>query len=66
MSKAPIAIGAGLDYQPASLLDACSRMVMDLGPGANDVFGLAPGVHFVRAVSRELSAVSCSKVVVMK
>ena len=30
------------------LLDISGRKVMDLHPGANDVRGLAPGVHFVR------------------
>jgi YVTN family beta-propeller protein len=48
------------------LLDISGRRVMDLSPGANDVSKLAPGVYFVRAVSRELSAVSCSKVVVTR
>ena len=42
------------------------RKVTDLMAGANDVSGLAPGVYFVRAVSRELSAVGYSKVVVTK
>jgi YVTN family beta-propeller protein len=50
----------------ASLLDISGRKVMDLKPGANDVRALAPGVYFVRAVSRELSAVSCRKVVVTR
>ncbi len=34
--------------QAASLLDADGRRVMDLGPGANDVRALSPGVYFVR------------------
>ncbi len=50
----------------AELLDAMGRKVFDLKPGANDVSGLAPGVYFVRAVSRELSAVSCRKVVLAR
>jgi hypothetical protein len=49
-----------------ALLDISGREVMDLKPGANDVSKLAPGVYFVRAVSRELSAVSCQKVVVTR
>jgi hypothetical protein len=48
------------------LLDISGRKVLDLTPGANDVRSLAPGVYFVRAVSRELSAVSCHKVVVQR
>lgn len=32
----------------AELLDAAGRKVMELYPGANDVYGLAPGVYFVR------------------
>ena len=63
----------GMLYLPPSLLTASSsllsidgRRVLDLRPGANDVRALAPGVYFVRAVSRELSAVSCSKVVVTR
>jgi YVTN family beta-propeller protein len=35
--------------QAASLLDAAGRKVMDLGPGANEVRSLAPGVYFVRS-----------------
>jgi hypothetical protein len=52
-SEAPIATTAG-------------RKVLDLEPGANDIGRLAPGVYFILAVSREPSAVSCSKVVVTK
>jgi hypothetical protein len=48
---------------PSWLLDASGRKVMKLHQGANDVRALAPGVYFVRAVGRELSAVSCRKVV---
>ncbi len=48
------------------LLDIAGRKVLDLKPGANDVRALAPGVYFVRAASRELSAVSCQKVVVAR
>ncbi len=53
-------------FRPASLMDATGRKVMELAPGANDVRALAPGVYFVRAVSRELSAVGCSKVVITR
>jgi hypothetical protein len=42
------------------------RQVMALKPGANDVRSLAPGVYFVRAVSRKLLAVGCHKVVLTK
>jgi hypothetical protein len=48
------------------LLDAAGRKTMSLRPGANDVSRLAPGVYFVRAVSRELSAASCQKVVIQR
>jgi hypothetical protein len=50
----------------AELLDAAGRKVIELRAGANDVSGLAPGVYFVRAVSRELSAASCQKVVLTR
>jgi YVTN family beta-propeller protein len=50
----------------AALLDISGKKAMDLGPGANDVSGLAPGVYFVRAVSCGLSAASCQKVVVTR
>jgi len=60
----------GVLFLPSSLLTANSsllsidgRKVMELRAGANDVRGLAPGVYLVRAVSSELSAVSCQKVV---
>jgi DNA-binding beta-propeller fold protein YncE len=50
--------------QPSAvLLDVAGRKVLDLHPGANDVRALAPGIYFLRAVSSELSAVSCQKVV---
>ncbi|MCX6841700.1 MAG: FG-GAP-like repeat-containing protein [candidate division WOR-3 bacterium] len=49
-----------------TLLDAAGRTVMALKSGANDVSRLSPGVYFVRAVSREPSAVSCHKVVVQR
>jgi hypothetical protein len=42
------------------------RRVTELQPGANDVSRLPSGVYFVRAVSRELSSVSCHKVVVTR
>jgi hypothetical protein len=50
----------------AELLDIGGRKVMNLQPGANDVSRLSSGVYFVRAVSRELSAVSCRKVVIQR
>jgi DNA-binding beta-propeller fold protein YncE len=50
----------------STLLDISGRKVMELKPGANDVRTLAPGVYFVRAVSRELSTASCSKVVITR
>ena len=50
----------------AELLDISGRKVKELRPGANNVSGLAPGVYFVRAVSRELSAVNCHKVVIAR
>ena len=50
----------------AELLDAAGRRVLALRAGTNDVSRLAPGVFFVRTVSRELSAVSCRKVVLTK
>jgi DNA-binding beta-propeller fold protein YncE len=49
-----------------SLFDMTGRQVMALKPGANDVRSLAPGVYFVRAVSRKLLAVGCHKVVLTK
>jgi hypothetical protein len=48
----------------AELLDISGRKVMELVPGPNDVTGLSSGIYFVRAVSRERSAVSCQKVVI--
>jgi YVTN family beta-propeller protein len=59
-------VATSLKPQAASLLDISGRKVMDLKPGANDVRALAPGVYFVRALSRELSAVSCSKIVITR
>jgi hypothetical protein len=50
----------------SSLFSLSGQKVMALHPGANDVRALAPGVYFVRAVSRELSAVSCHKVVIQR
>jgi len=52
--------------ESTALLDIGGRKVMDLRPGANDVRALAPGVYFVRAVSRETLAVSSQKVVVTR
>jgi len=50
------------------LLDATGRKVMDLGPGANDVRALAPGVYFVRRPKTEdgRPAADISKVVVTR
>jgi YVTN family beta-propeller protein len=48
------------------LLDATGRRVAALRPGPNDVSRLSPGVYFVRAVDRKLSAVSCQKVVLTR
>ncbi|MCX6841014.1 MAG: hypothetical protein NTX53_01840 [candidate division WOR-3 bacterium] len=47
-----------------ALLDISGRKVLSLEPGPNDVSHLAPGVYFVRAVSRKLSAVGSHKVFV--
>jgi len=41
----------------AELLDAAGRRVMDLGPGANDVHALAPGVYFVREAQAQAQAI---------
>jgi len=49
-----------------SLLDMTGRAVMSLRPGSNDVSWLSPGVYFVRAVSGELSAASCHKIVLTR
>jgi hypothetical protein len=54
------------DVQVADLLDASGRSVTLLQRGANDVSKLSPGVYFVRAVSREPSAVSCYKVIIAR
>jgi photosystem II stability/assembly factor-like uncharacterized protein len=48
------------------LLSISGRKVMGLHPGANDVSRLAPGVYFVRAVSRGQSVESCHKVVIQR
>jgi hypothetical protein len=67
--QATVVRGALLPEQGSSsscLLDIGGRKVMELHAGANDVSRLAPGVYFVRAVSRELSAVSCSKVILTR
>ncbi len=48
------------------LLDISGRRVLDLLPGANDVSRLNPGVYFVRAAGRRLSAVSSHKVIITK
>jgi hypothetical protein len=49
-----------------ALLDISGRKALDLRPGPNDISHLAPGVYFVRTVSREQSAVGRYKVVVQK
>jgi parallel beta-helix repeat protein len=56
----------GIGSCPAHLLDISGRKVLDLHSGANDVSRLAPGVYFVWAVSRGLSAESCHKVVIQR
>jgi hypothetical protein len=56
-SELPAIVGSVLNLQPALcrrqsgivLLDAAGRDVMLLGPGANDLSRLAPGVYFVNA-----------------
>jgi DNA-binding beta-propeller fold protein YncE len=53
-------------HNPGLLYDLSGRLTATLVPGDNDVSRLAPGVYFVRAVSREPSAVSCRKVVLTK
>jgi hypothetical protein len=58
--------GSSTSSSPSWLLDIAGRMVIALRPGANDVSRLSPGVYFVRAVGRELSAVSCQKVVLTR
>jgi hypothetical protein len=66
-SPFPLPMGEGEEVRARSvLLDAAGRKVMDLHPGANDVRHLSAGLYFVRAVSRELSAVSCQKVVIQR
>ena len=39
------------------LLDACGRKVLDLLPGPNDVWTLAPGVYFVREAQAQAKTV---------
>jgi len=59
--------GAGFDR--VELCDATGRRVKIVALGASgrvDVRSLAAGVYFVRAVSREPSAVSCHKVIVQR
>jgi hypothetical protein len=67
--------GSSVERRASSvLLDAAGREVMELHAGANDVSGLAPGVYFVRAVSRARgaaaqpheSAAGCSKVMIVR
>ena len=43
--------------QAACLMDISGRKVLDLGPGANDVRTLAPGVYFVREAQAQAQAV---------
>jgi hypothetical protein len=50
----------------SSLFSLSGQKVMELRDGANDVSRLSPGVYFVRAESRELSAVSCRKMVIAR
>jgi len=48
----------------SSLFSLSGQKVMALHPGANDVSGLSPGVYFVRAGGRELSATGRQRVVI--
>jgi len=72
MNVGPTVVRGVLNLQAAiydlkseiALLDVSGRKVLDLNSGANDVSRLGPGVYFVRAVSRELSAVGCHKVII--
>jgi WD40 repeat protein len=50
----------------SSLFSLSGQKVLDLKPGSNDVSRLAPGVYFVRTVSRQPSAASCRKVLVTR
>ena len=47
----------GRKPQAACLMDISGRKVLDLGPGANDVRTLAPGVYFVREAQAQAQAV---------
>jgi hypothetical protein len=46
-----------------ALLDISGRQVTALHPGRNDLSKLAPGIYFIRAASRDRSAVSCRKLI---
>ncbi len=60
----PTAIGH--TPQAACLLDISGRKVKDLGAGANDVSGFAPGVYFVREPGEERTAPSITKVILTR
>jgi hypothetical protein len=64
LNISPAIAGNGLTR--IGMFDAAGRRALDLRPGPNDVRSLAPGVYFVRAVSREPLAVSCRKVVIQR
>jgi hypothetical protein len=49
-----------------SLLDISGSKVLDLKPGANDVWALAPGVYFVRTAQAQAQAQAVQKVVVAR
>ncbi len=74
MNAGPTIVRGVLNLQSAiynlqseiALLDISGRKVLDLRCGPNDVSRLAPGVYFVQAVSRELSAASCHKVIMTR
>jgi len=58
-------LASGVEREASSvLLDISGRKVLDLGPGANDVRALAPGVYFVREAQAQAQAIR--KVVVTK
>ena len=50
-------------WQAASLLDVSGRKVMNLGPGANNVRALSPGVYFVREAQAQAQAPDVRKVI---
>jgi hypothetical protein len=73
-TKSGPTIARGVLFLPAStspssstsLLDISGRKVMDLGPGENDVRGLAPGVYCVREAQAQAQAQAVRKVVLTR